>query len=459
MKFAFIENRYKTIFWKMVAQELRVLGNNIVWLVQNPVFSPQGEAYDASYTIPFPVTSELADLSIDTVFERVRNADRNINYFGGDDRHYSYYFTAIEAWFDREEPDVVVGESTLFHELIIIDVCRKRNIPYLQPSMPGYPGGRYSIYSLDTKETLGLNHDVPNDADCLVMVEAIRKRERIPDYMIPPSGKEPERNHPLPRSLKDRLTILRGYIAGEHFNTPAPWKKWLLDRQVQQRLKMWQQICVEKAVNVKGLRLALYPLQMQPEANLDVWGQDFRNQAKLVADFADMLPDGWHLRVKANPKSKYELCDELLEILRSHPKVSPIPLTDSMATVFAEVDLVCTVTGTVAVECVLSGKPLVQLGYGVVVHGRGCEQLKSPAEITEVARKVEAGTYKLATDEDCIALVRKLYSTTFPGKVSDPLNLPSVMENNNVCVVAAVLDEVAATQVRQSKHNSNRFKV
>lgn len=458
MKFAFIENRYKTIFWEVVAQELRELGNSVVWLVQNPVFSPRGGVGDASYIIPFPVSSDLAGLSITTGLERVRNADRNINYFGGDDRHYLYYLKAIEAWIDREQPDVVVGESTLFHELIIIDVCRKRNIPYMQPSMPGYPGGRYSIYSLDTKETLGLNLDVPNDVDCLAIVEAIRKREKIPDYMIPPSGKEPERNHPLPRSLKDRLTILRGYMAGEHFNTPAPWDKWLLDRQVKKRLKVWQQIATEKSENHKGFKLALYPLQMQPEANLDVWGQGFRNQAKLVQEFADMLPGGWHLRVKANPKSKYELCDELLEILRSHPKVSPIPLTETMASVFPEVDLVCTVTGTVAVECVLSGKPLVQLGCSVVMHGNGCEQLKSPSGITEVARKVEEGAYKLATNEDCINLVRKLFSTTFPGKVSDPLNLPSVMEQSNVSGVAAVLVEVA-TQIIQSEGDAGRAKV
>ncbi|TBV10794.1 hypothetical protein DNK08_05640 [Stutzerimonas kirkiae] len=243
--------------------------------------------------------------------------------------------------------------------------------------------------------------------------------------------------------MKDRLIILRGYVAGERYNTPAPWRKWLLDRQVQRRLKVWQQIASDKSLEGKGLRLALYPLQMQPEANLDVWGQEFRDQAKLVIQLADALPEGWHLRVKANPKSKYELSDGLLDVLRSHPKVSPIPLMDSMASVLAEVDLVCTVTGTVAVECVLSGKPLVQFGPSVVDHGSGCEQLRSAVEIADVARSIEANRYRLATDESRINLVRKLYATTFPGKVSDPVNLPSVMAVDNVRSVANTILEVA----------------
>lgn len=440
MKIAFVENRYKTIFWSALAAEFCKSGHDIVWLVQNPVFLPVDEK---AFLMPFPCRADLAAASDAESLEKARRADRYINYFSGSDRHYGYYKFVIESWLDREGPDVVIGESTLFHELITISICRDRGIPYLHPSMPGYPGGRYAIYAYDSKETVGLNSEVPCDADCLAMAEAIRKRERIPDYMIPATGKEPERNHPLPRSVKDRLIILRGYVAGERYNTPAPWRKWLLDRQVQQRLKAWEKIASDRLEEGKGLRLALYPLQMQPEANLDVWGQEFRDQARLVKQLADTLPDGWHLRVKANPKAKYELSDELLDVLRFHPKVSPIPLTDSMASVFNEVDLVCTVTGTVAVECVLSGKPLVQFGPSVVDDGPGCVQLRTAAEIAGVARRIEANTYRLATDEDRVRLVRKLYATTFPGKVSDPVNLPAVMAVDNIKSVANTILEVA----------------
>lgn len=440
MKFAFIENRYKTIFWEALAQELRKCGHAVVWLVQNPVFTPSG---DGVFVTPFPQRRELSGHREATISDKIRCADRNINYFSGRDRHYRYYRDAIEQWLDLERPEVVIGESTLFHELMVIDSCRRRGVPYLHPSMPGYPGGRYSVYAYDSKEPLGHNDDLPSEADCLALAEAIRKRERMPEYMLAPSGREPGRTQPLPRSLKDRLTILRGYLAGERFNTPAPWRKWLLEQDVQKRLKTWQQLAIAKADYGRGKRLALYPLQMQPEANLDVWGQNYRDQAQLVRQLADALPAGWHLQVKANPKPKYELNAELLEVLRSHPNISPVPLHQNMASVFEHADLVCTVTGTVAVECVLSGVPLIQFGPGIVGPGPGRMLVRDMAEIGKVAHAIETRTFAFAADADRIDLVKRLYATTFPGKISDPLNLPAVMAKDNVQAVAKKLLEVA----------------
>lgn len=443
MKISFIENRYKTIFWAALAKELRALNCATSWLVQNPAFSPTSEPQNTVYKIPFPSRADLTKDNKTNELKKVIKADRYINYFGGSEKHYAHYKKSIEHWLDDERPDIVIGESTLFHELITINACRDRKIPYLNPSMPGYPGGRYAIYSYDTKDTVGKNNEIPSRSDCLAMAEAIRKRERIPDYMIPPSGKEPERSHPLPSSIQDRLIKLYCYIAGERYNTPAPWKKLILDRKVRRRLREWQKIASDKAEASKGMRLALYPLQMQPEANLDVWGQEFRDQAKLISALSDALPDGWHMHIKANPKAKYELSDELINVLRSNPKVSPVPLTDGMAKVFSEVDLICTVTGTVAVECVLSGKPLAQLGPSIVSHGPGCVQLRKAEDITAVAHSIETNSYLLAEEEDRIALIEKLYATTFPGKVSDPSSSPQVMAAENIKEIASTLLRVA----------------
>ncbi|MCY1425303.1 hypothetical protein D9M71_410880 [compost metagenome] len=292
----------------------------------------------------------------------------------------------------------------------------------------------------------------------MALAEAIRKRERVPEYMIPPSGLEPERTHPLPGSKSDRLTILRGYFSGERFNTPAPWRKWLLDRQIHQRLKVWQQIAKIKSKESDRTRIALYPLQMQPEANIDVWGQNYRDQTKLITQIADALPAGWHLWVKANPKSKYELSNELIEVLRSHPRISPILLDKTMASVLEKVDLVCTVTGTVAVECVLSGKPLAQFGPSIVENGVGCAHIRDPEAITAIAQHIESNKFTIASDEERVRLVRRLYATSFPGKVSDPVNMPAVMTPENIRSIANVLLELArqAPQMKECLKADNQ---
>lgn len=441
MKFAFVENRYKTIFWTAISRELKALGHQSTWLVQNPVFTPDE---DSVHLIPFPKKKDLAvpPGNIPNELLWARDGDRFINYFGGNHRHYSYYQREISKWLDIQKPTVVIGESTLFHEFIVIQECSRRGIPYFHPSMPGYPGGRFSVYAYNTKKPLAYNKNVPDDEHCLALAEAIRKREKIPDYMTPSSGTEPERNHPLPRSIKDRLTILRGYLRGERYNTPSPWRKLLLDQSVKRRLATWERIAYAKKPP-EGKRFVLYPLQMQPEANLDVWGQRFRNQSKLIYNIADHMPQSWHLLVKANPKAKYELSSELIDILNRNPRVSPVSLYKSMSDALERASLVCTVTGTVAVECVLSLKPVVQLGPGIVEDGVGCALLSDVADIPHIMRQVEDNKFSAASESQRIALIRNLYRTTFPGRISDPVNLPAAMTQDNVITVTHTLLQVA----------------
>lgn len=439
MKFGFVENRYKTIFWNAIAEYFISEGHSICWLVQNPVFLPTvGDAF----VIPFPGKKQLSEsrgLSLEN-FGHVKLGDRYINYFGGNDRHYQYYISKIRCWLDREKPDVVIGESTLFHELLTIEECRARGIPFFHPSMPGYPGGRYSIYAYDSKDPVGESGDIPSDEFCLVLAEAIRKRERIPEYMIPRSERNPARTYPLPNSLSNRVTVLLGYLRGERFNTPSPLCKWQLDRQVFRHLGKWEEISKKKSKAVSSYYV-LYPMQMQPEANLDVWGQKFRNQVKLIREIADRLPPDWHLLVKPNPKAKFEMSRSLLETLERHPSASPVFLSDQMSSILSRVDLVVTVTGTVATECVLSKKPVIQFGPGIA--GSGCLMLTDVDEIADAISLIQNGTFEVASDSERIDLVKHLYRTTFPGRVSDPATSPGVMAKDNLQRVAEGLLKVA----------------
>ncbi|MNY70402.1 hypothetical protein D3C86_2085280 [compost metagenome] len=68
--------------------------------------------------------------------------------------------------------------------------------------------------------------------------------------------------------------------------------------------------------------------------------------------------------------------------------------------------------------------------------------MRSPGQIAEVAKLVEQGNFPVASDTQRVTLVRLLYATTFPGKISDPMNLPAVLDKDNVAKVAATLVEV-----------------
>jgi hypothetical protein len=440
MKIVMLENRYKTFFWDALADYFIKQGHDVAWIVQNPGFMPKS---GTANVIPFPSVKDMRALSSNHGLERVIKSDRYVNYFGGGTAHYEYYNTEIGRILLKEKPELVIGEATLFHELMAVEWCKENSVPFFHPSMPGYPGGRYSIYLGDTKDAIDGATDLPSDEECYSVAEAIRKRERIPEYMRPSLSTDTGRIFPVHGSFTNRLVLIKSYLRGERFNTPSPWRKRRLDKAVSRRLIEWSEICTSKFKLDDGFRYLLYPMQMQPESNLDLWGQKYRVQSRLISDLAEVLPPGWKLLVKLNPKSKYELDDTLVDVVSKDQRIIPIPFDMGMDKIFNRIHLVCTVTGTIAVESILSCKPVVQLGPGVLSDEAGYSYANSVAEVRTVIARIDAGLFQLADDKGRTDLVKKLYFTTFPGLISDPASLPSVLDSENIVKVGANLMRVA----------------
>ncbi|MBF8748654.1 hypothetical protein [Pseudomonas monteilii] len=434
MKIVFIENRYKTWFWEKLAKRLvlDVPDLEVIWIVQNPVFAPR---YGKINVIPFPARHDLRPAKIDQSTIKISKADRNLNYFGGSAEHYEYYREKIVQILSSVGPNVVVGESTLFHELMAIEWCRISGVRYLQPIMIGYPGGRYTVYRDDTKESVIEHSDVPTDDECRDVLNAICKRQIVPDYMKAINAGDPERHYPVPGSFKDRLNIIAGYYRGERFNTPSPFVKFRLNRALKANLARWEAIARTRTSNSQKLKI-LYPMQLQPESNLDVWGQKYRDQAGLVKAIADSLPSAWELIVKLNPKVKYELSHELLQVVESKSNIIPLAADTKMAGVFDFVDVVATVTGTIAVECVLSGKPVLSFGPSIVDGYAGCVSLDGFDSIPDILCEIEQRTFQVSEHAERVRLIKSLYRTTFPGNISDPATRPEVMLDENIIEVS-----------------------
>lgn len=440
MKVVILENRYKTYFWDAIAKYLIDFGHEVCWIVQNPCFMP---VHGRAIVIPFPRRNELTVVPDCADLPRVKNADRNINYFGGRASHYSYYKKAIWGILEHEQAELVLGEATLFHELIAVEWCRANGVNYFHPSMPGYPSGRYSIYMLDSKTAISGSSDIPKDEDCLLLAEAIRKRESIPDYMRPASNTSAKSAYSSHGSIANRLKLIRSFISGERFNTPSPIKKIFLDRSVRRNLIEWGKISATNYIISPNERYVMYPMQMQPESNIDLWGQTYRDQTKLIDGLASVLPEGWKLLVKLNPKAKYELSSGLLELVRFNEKVIPVPFSIPMATVFETASLIATVTGTVAIESVLSRKPVVQFGPGILSSETGFVQATGLGDISNTIEQIVSGSFLVASDLERIELVKKLYRFSYCGSISDPASSPAVLEESNLKCVAENLIKVA----------------
>lgn len=437
----FIENRGKTAFWQYVALNLQRLGHQISWIVQNPQYAPSAFAGNRHlHTLPFPSATDesKAGQSEDWVRRTFPGlfTDRGRTYFGSGTGHYAYYAAEIDRVLQQESPDLVVGESTLFHELLAIDLCRARRIAYVHPCANRYPSGRFSIFSFDTQHPAIGSGEIWSDGKAQDIAERIATGREVPFYMLTPG-----RFGKMERTLRlagARATVWWGRLCGERYNTPALRSKLALGQRLRKNLRRWQSL---QKVPSEPSRTLLYPLQMQPEANIDVWGRPYSDQVALVKAMLVAAPGDVRVAIKANPKSKYEVADDLLALANCNPRVCLLPLGMSMTQAQACTVGTLTVSGTVGFEAVLGKGRCLSLRHPLIE--REFPSLHATSVADGVHRLLGDPQAGLGGAEFGRRLIQQLVKESFPGLVSEPLYHPSCIEPENVRLVANALHALA----------------
>jgi hypothetical protein len=338
----------------------------------------------------------------------------------------------------------VVGEATLFHELIAIDVCRRLAIPYVHPGANRYPSGRFSMYASETQVPLVGSGEQWDEAKAREQAERIATGREVPFYMVAP-GRFEKVQQRIGQVLA-HATVLLGRLQGERFNTPALFRKLALGRQLKRHLLRWQEL---QKLPSSASRTLLYPLQMQPESNIDVWGAPYSDQLAVVRAMLEAAPSDVQIAVKANPKSKYEVCAELLALAEKEPRICLLPLAMRMPEAQRFALGVLTISGTVGLEAVLGKGRCISLRHPIIE--------KHFPEFH--ATSIEHGVWRLLNEPDAgigridtgTVLIQELVKESFPGLVSEPLYHPMCIDPNNVSLVADALFRVACANLTNQK--------
>lgn len=420
MRLLFIENRYATRLYEAVAPALLNAGHELHWLVQNPRFAPQG--LGSVHLLPLPSQRELRAAGDDPLYARLRQADRAVRHFGVGDRHYEHYVQRIGAELERLSPDVVFGESTQAHELITIELCRRLGLRYLFPTATRYPPGRICFLREDSMEPVGGCGETLPEADARAMIDGVNRRAVTPSYMTPART---SRMAAALRRAGDRAHILAGWVGGERYVTPAPWVKLRLDREHERQRLRWDGLARTRPL--AGRRYFIYPLQMQPESTIDVWGLPWNDQPEIVRRAAAALaPLGLALMVKPNPKPKYEVDSRLCDVADAMPNVVPVAHGVPMGPLLTGADAVLSVTGTVLIEAVFAGKPAFALGSHAMARYPGVTAIDVPEALASIAAARDASAVSepasSAAAGRAIELLQHLHCTSYPALVPDPLN-------------------------------------
>jgi hypothetical protein len=435
VRIAFVEVRDKTGLFLRIAERLRC--HEVHWLVQNRAFVDREKS---NVTIlPYPRRGQLLaarDLSDEElgIIRRVANSDRFVTSFGKDNSYYGWYLKELERWLERVRPELIFGEVGNFHSHLLALIAERRGIPFLNPVSSRYPAGRFSFFLFDRLVPVGGDQEKMNDEDLSSVMKSITQGTLRPDYMAVSSRRRDV------VAYKTRLLI--EYARGERFATQNPVKYAWRRRNLRDVVARWesQALDTEGFMHLRGRRtpIILYPLQMQPEVNLDVWGHDHRDQVELLSHLCDRVDAGGGvLVVKPNPKSFHEMSDPLLDMLSRRKHAFRLSKSVRMEQVSDLCDLVVTVTGTVAIERLLSRRPVEVLSPDYA------RLLDLPQACRDLARSWEL-TAELCDDVrermrsfDPLHVIRRLADSSYPGEIAEPLAAPRVLREDNLVRVAS----------------------
>ncbi|HTU12663.1 MAG TPA: hypothetical protein VMG08_17370 [Allosphingosinicella sp.] len=434
MRLLFIENREKTYFWAAIARRLAAMGHDVAWLVQNPPFAR--DLPGRVYVIPFPGRREL-DHRLDLADFPALATDRGRQHFEAGSAHYAYYSERIGAILDTEKPGLVIGESTLFHELLAIDLCEKRHIPFTYPGSERYPPGRFSMYGGATQKPLIESGEALDWDKAVDLATRVRDRHVIPEYMT--RGARQSTVLPRLRRILSRGRVIFGRWRGEHYNTPSIRRKYALTRMAKRNLERWRAIA---GVPADPARTILYPLQQQPENTIDVWGRPDCDQVDILRRILAAAPADVAVAVKGNPRPYYEVSDALLDLAEAEPRLHMLPLDWSMEQALAGTTGAVTVTGTVGYEAVCGRGRCLSVAHPVL--NADFPDFTAPSIEAAVLRLLDDPEAGRGSPELGARLMQRLYRRSFPGLINDPISDPLAMAPANIEAVARGIDSALA---------------
>jgi len=108
-----------------------------------------------------------------------------------------------------------------------------------------------------------------------------------------------------------------------------------------------------------------FGLHMQPEKTTSNWGGIYNDQILALEKLAELIPDGWKIYVKENPKQDYFMRSKwVFKRLKLIPKVVFVPTNTSTYDLLKNSEFAATITGTLGWEAITGGKKVLAFGWG-----------------------------------------------------------------------------------------------
>jgi hypothetical protein len=174
---------------------------------------------------------------------------------------------------------------------------------------------------------------------------------------------------------------IKGYHRGFYYkNIHNPLK----DRFLQATLPYFP------AEKLNKLEYAYYPLHVEPEIALSIFGREYLNQIELVRNIAKSLPVTWKLVVKDHPAGVGRRNIGYYKKLLGIPNVILVSHYVDSATVIKNAKMVFTVSGFSGFEAILEKKPVITFGntFYDILPENIVRHVSSPGQLPDIASEL-----------------------------------------------------------------------
>jgi hypothetical protein len=182
---------------------------------------------------------------------------------------------------------------------------------------------------------------------------------------------------------------------------------------------------------VEDKKFVLFGFHKQPEASIDVCGRYFENQFENVVNLWRQLPPDWYLVIKEHSVAIGDRSHKFFSELLKYPRVVLMDEHADSQKLMQKAQLVCTNTGTMALEAALQGIPSItfsKVWFNVLNYCKHCnwqifETYNTLADLINEIRSLPNNK------EDYSNLINRF---AFDGVLTDIVSMPNVLNVNNI---------------------------
>lgn len=461
MRALFVTNQLKTQFYSPWARRMETSGAEIFWISTGERWTSylRNEGWDQSrildlsgfgrrWTIPFAPTAEEksrieridqgAEIGLKNALIMDRElglmTDWNIEAYG--------QITALEIERFVLENDIrfAFSENTWATEIITSAVMHANGRHFHAPHTIRIPSERFGFFRGIFQKHLDVFHEPPDDEHRKIARQTLKnlhERGERPYYFALNMKQNRLRKYWLDEAWR---SIIRTSSMRFDYTMPS------LCTRVTRRLTsiasgvLARPSGIFEAVPITTNRpFALFPLHKQPESSIDVIGSPFTNQYEVIRALIRLLPFGWELWVKEHPNA---IGDRSLEYYKKLKQLPGVRLIDPFADTYellSQAGLTISIAGTASLEAGLLGRPAITIAemyFGKVLLRNGFNPFQ--ARHSDFARILEeAAAMKVKQPGSTVEeYLTWNVAQSFPGLISDPANIPSITDPENVRNVA-----------------------